>query len=115
MKSNSASNALISAGFVVFIAGCAVGLRPLMLNDELSCGSAWFPGGCTPGLHNSSMAISMVLLLIGAAAAIAGTVVRSQKPPPPRQPAGKKNPTGKKKTSSKKKNSGSKDLEQQVT
>lgn len=98
MKSNSSSNALVGVGIIVFIIGSIVGRRPLMLNDELSCGSGLVPGSCVPGLHNSSMTISIVLLLIGAAAPIAGTVVRSQKPP-----AGKKQAAGKKKSAGKRK------------
>jgi hypothetical protein len=72
---NSAASTLIWAGAIVFGVGVTVGLTPLTLGDY-SCGSAWFPGGCNTGMLDSSTTISMVLLLIGAAAAIAGLVVR---------------------------------------
>lgn len=73
MKNNPFGTALIWVGAIVFALGCIVGLTP----QEI-CGSAWFPETCMPGVHASSMGTSMVLLLVGAAAGIAGMVLAGQ-------------------------------------
>lgn len=79
MKSNDARKVLIWAGLIVFALGAFVGLKPVMINETYNCGSAWFPGSCVPGMLDSAVTISTVLLLLGGASAIAGMVVGSQK------------------------------------
>ena len=75
MNSNPMPIALIWIGAIVFIVGAIVGLTPV--DDNF--GSAWFPAPSPPGIHASSMGISIVLLLIGAAAGITGMVLHSQR------------------------------------
>lgn len=76
MQYNPAAITLIWVGIIIFIAGSIVGLMPM---DDGYYGSAWFPSSPPPGIFASSMGISIVLLLIGGAAGITGTVLLSSK------------------------------------
>lgn len=76
MQYNPAAITLIWVGIIIFIAGSIVGLVPM---DGGGYGSAWFPSAAPPGIFASSMGISIVLLLIGGAAGITGTVLLSSK------------------------------------
>jgi hypothetical protein len=96
VKRTPAASALVCIGAIVFLVGCIVGRTPVTFNDSHGCGSAWFLGVCLPGVHDSSMGISMTLLLIGAAAGIAGTVMPSQQQPPRNKSGGGKKSHGKK-------------------
>lgn len=76
MTSGSAPKVLI-VGVVVFVVGAIVGLTPVTLGDY-SCGSAWFPGLCKPGVLSSATTTSTVLVIVWAVAAIVGLVVSNQ-------------------------------------
>jgi len=78
MKSGPAPKVLTWVGVVVFVVGAIVGLTPVTLGDY-SCGSAWFPGLCKPGVHSSATTASSVLVFVGAAAAIVGFMVSNQR------------------------------------